>query len=141
MTQSKAKELFDALELQTMCNETFDSSVPRPAKWAPIQWNDLRGWTIFADSVHGDDSNECKYGHAACKTVHGALYRIRKLPCRQRPLPKTVRKRCDHVKILLMAGTCEKPPHPARRSAVLHLYHPCTRCCANADLAHSCCIW
>ena len=90
MTQSKAKELFDALELGTMCNETFDSSTRRPVKWAPVQWNDLRGWieAYSATGFHGGADKAPLNPKKPCgirEPPTFTLLRLRSLPENRRP--------------------------------------------------------
>ena len=107
VTTAKAKELFDALELEALCGETFDATTPRPHSSTPLA-HATAGTTIYV-SNEGSDGNEGTSIKEPVETLHGALFKARKLPCRKE------KKRCD-VSILLRAGTCTQPA-PARPSS------------------------
>jgi hypothetical protein len=108
VTTAKAKELFDALELEALCGETFDATTPRPHSSTPLA-HATAGTTIYV-SNEGSDGNEGTSIKEPVETLHGALFKARKLPCRKE------KKRCD-VSILLRAGTCTQPLPPAPRLA------------------------
>lgn len=151
VTMGRAKQLFDALELETMCNETFDATTKRPSSVVPTQMQDWTKSRIWVQTGKGSDGNECTEEKEPCETLHGALYRARKLPCRgPHPPPKKKGEkgtRCD-VQILLRTGTCEysaaaahSRSHP--RPRLLPATHPhilYTACRTNADPADVCCI-
>lgn len=100
VTATKAKELFDALELKAMCNETFDPKASRPLTVAPHVQVPAANAVIYV-SNKGSDSNEGTSTKEPVETLHGALFRARKLECRK----AKGKERCD-VSILLRAGTC-----------------------------------
>lgn len=120
VTESMAVDIFAALELRTMCNETFDATTHRPASAMPKTGpgSDWSKSHIYVEAVKGSDSNTCTSPKAPCETLHGALYRVRKLPCRgPHPPPKKKGekgKRCD-VQIFLRKGTCAQPQPPRAR--------------------------
>lgn len=56
VTKTKAKELFDALELEALCGETFDATTPRPHSSTPLA-HATADATIYV-SNEGSDGNE-----------------------------------------------------------------------------------
>ena len=115
VTERMAEDIFAALELRTMCNETFDATTHRPASAMKKEGIDSTKTQIWVEALKGSDSNKCTNMREPCETLHGALYRARKLPCRG-PHPPAKKKgekgkRCD-VQILLRKGTCAQPQPP-----------------------------
>eukprot|EP01043_Picozoa_sp_COSAG02_P066664 COSAG02_NODE_10450_length_1938_cov_1.625884_1_plen_373_part_00 len=155
VSTGKAKQLFDALELGTMCNETFDASTKRPTSVVPKQMADWHKTQIWVQTGKGSDGNKCTEEKEPCETLHDALYRARKLPCRgPHPPPKKKGekgKHCD-VQILLRSGTCAYTAAAAAAAAAavaaalrphsLPATHPHStrRCRTNADSDDVCCI-